>query len=67
MAAGSMDCFPKILLSWRTARNRTLTYFTSDPFELSVAVVLDIGIADVASRRSTRPIQFFGWRLQSLR
>ena len=51
MAAVSMVCFPKILLSWRTERNRTLTYFTSDPFELSVAVVLDIGIADVAFQK----------------
>lgn len=30
---------------------QTLTYFTSDPFELSVAVVLDIGMADVALQK----------------
>jgi VWFA-related protein len=30
---------------------QTLTYFTSDPFELSVAVVLDIGMADVAVQK----------------
>ena len=30
---------------------QTLTYFTSDPFELSVAIVLDIGIADVALQK----------------
>jgi len=30
---------------------QTLTYFTSDPFELSVAIVLDIGMADVALQK----------------
>jgi len=30
---------------------QTLTYFTSDPFELSVAVVLDTGMADVALQK----------------
>jgi VWFA-related protein len=30
---------------------QTLTYFTSDPFELSVAIVLDIGVADVALQK----------------
>lgn len=30
---------------------QTLTYFTSDPFELSVAIVLDIGLADVALQK----------------
>ena len=32
-------------------KKQTLTYFTSDPFELSVAVVLDIGMADVALQK----------------
>jgi VWFA-related protein len=30
---------------------QTLSYFTSDPFELSVAIVLDIGMADVALQK----------------
>ena len=30
---------------------QTLSYFTSDPFPLSVAIVLDIGMADVAFQR----------------
>ena len=30
---------------------QTLTYFTSDPFALSVAVVLDLGMADMAVKR----------------
>ena len=30
---------------------QTLTYFTSDPFALSVAIVLDIGMADVAFQK----------------
>jgi VWFA-related protein len=30
---------------------QNLTYFSSDPFELSVAVVLDIGMADVALQK----------------
>src|SRR5690348_6723931 len=29
-------------------KKQTLAFFTSDPFQLSVAVVLDIGMADVA-------------------
>lgn len=32
-------------------KKQTLSYFTSDPFELSVAVVLDIGMADVAFQK----------------
>jgi VWFA-related protein len=32
-------------------KKQSLTYFTSDPFELSVAVVLDIGMADVAVQK----------------
>lgn len=30
---------------------QTLTYFTSDPFALSVAIILDIGMADVAFQK----------------
>lgn len=30
---------------------QTLTYFTSDPFELSVAIVLDIGVPDVVLQK----------------
>jgi VWFA-related protein len=30
---------------------QTLTYFTSDPFELSVAIVLDIGMSDVSLQK----------------
>jgi len=32
-------------------KKQTLTYFTSDPFELSVAILLDIGMADVALQK----------------
>jgi len=32
-------------------KKQTLSYFTSDPFELSVAVLLDIGMADVALQK----------------
>lgn len=32
-------------------KKQTLTYFTSDPFELSVAVLLDIGMPDVAVQK----------------
>ena len=35
----------------RTARSRTLTYFTSDPFELSVAIVIDTSMSDVALQK----------------
>ena len=30
---------------------QNLTYFTSDPFELSVAVVIDTGMSDVALQK----------------
>jgi VWFA-related protein len=32
-------------------RTQTLTFFTSDPFQLSVAIVLDLGMADVAVQK----------------
>jgi VWFA-related protein len=42
---------PKDFTVLENGKKQTLTYFTSDPFELSVAVVLDIGIADVAMQK----------------
>jgi len=42
---------PKDFTVNENGKPQTLTYFTSDPFELSVAVVLDIGMADVAVQK----------------
>jgi len=42
---------PKDFTINENGKPQTLTYFTSDPFELSVAVVLDIGMADVAVQK----------------
>ncbi len=42
---------PKDFIVKENGKVQTLTYFTSDPFELSVAVVLDTGIADVALQK----------------
>src|SRR4029077_21188002 len=42
---------PKDFTVLEYGKKQTLTYFTSHPFELSVAVVLDIGIADVAFQK----------------
>jgi len=42
---------PKDFTVLENGKPQTLTYFTSDPFELSVAVVLDIGMADVALQK----------------
>ncbi|HSY92395.1 MAG TPA: VWA domain-containing protein [Candidatus Binatus sp.] len=36
---------------FENGKKQNLTYFTSDPFELSVAVVLDIGMSDVALQK----------------
>ena len=38
---------PKDFTVLDNGRRQTLTYFTSDPFELSVAVVLDLGMQEV--------------------
>lgn len=44
-------------LTWKdftvneNGKPQTLTYFTSDPFPLSVAIVLDLGMADVALQK----------------
>jgi VWFA-related protein len=44
-------------LTWKdftvneNGKAQTLTYFTSDPFPLSVAIVLDLGMADVALQK----------------
>jgi VWFA-related protein len=32
-------------------KKQTLTYFTSDPFELSAAILLDLGMADIAVQK----------------
>lgn len=38
---------PKDFTVLENGKKQTLTFFTSDPFELSVAVVLDLGVPDV--------------------
>ncbi len=42
---------PKDFTVLENGKKQTLTYFTSDPFQLSVAVVLDLGMADVAVQK----------------
>jgi VWFA-related protein len=36
---------------YENGKKQALTYFTSDPFQLSVALVLDLGMADVAVQK----------------
>ena len=42
---------PKDFTVLENGKKQTLTYFTSDPFQLSVAIVLDLGMADVAVQK----------------
>ena len=42
---------PKDFIVRENGKPQTLTYFSSDPFELSVAIVLDTGMADVALQK----------------
>ena len=42
---------PKDFIVKENGKPQNLTYFTSDPFELSVAVVLDTGMSDVALQK----------------
>jgi VWFA-related protein len=42
---------PKDFAVTENGKPQTLSYFTSDPFELSVAILLDIGMADVAVQK----------------
>lgn len=42
---------PKDFTVRENGKPQTLTYFTSDPFELSVALVIDTGMADVALQK----------------
>jgi VWFA-related protein len=42
---------PKDFTVLENDRPQKLTYFTSDPFQLSVAVLLDLGMADVAVQK----------------
>lgn len=42
---------PKDFTVLENGKKQTLTYFTSDPFQLSVAIVLDTGMADVALQK----------------
>jgi VWFA-related protein len=42
---------PKDFTVNENGKSQKLTYFTSDPFELSVAIVLDTGMADVALQK----------------
>jgi len=42
---------PKDFVVKENGKPQTLTYFTSDPWELSVAVILDTGMADVALQK----------------
>jgi VWFA-related protein len=42
---------PKDFSVLEDGKKQTLTFFTSDPFQLSVAVLLDLGMADVAVQK----------------
>ncbi|HKH99790.1 MAG TPA: VWA domain-containing protein [Candidatus Sulfotelmatobacter sp.] len=42
---------PKDFTVLENGKKQTLSFFTSDPFQLSVAVLLDIGMADVAVQK----------------
>lgn len=42
---------PKDFTVLENGKKQTLSYFTSDPFELSVAILLDIGMPDVAVQK----------------
>ena len=42
---------PKDFTVLENGKPQKLTYFTSDPFELSVAVLIDLGMADVAVQK----------------
>jgi VWFA-related protein len=42
---------PQDFIVKENGQKQTLTYFSSDPFQLSVAVLLDTGIADVALQK----------------
>jgi VWFA-related protein len=42
---------PKDFTVLENGKEQKLTYFTSDPFELSVAILLDLGMADVAVQK----------------
>jgi len=42
---------PKDFTVLENGKKQTLTYFTSDPFELSVAILLDTGMPDVALQK----------------
>jgi hypothetical protein len=42
---------PKDFVVLENGKKQTLSYFTSDPFELSVAILLDLGMADVALQK----------------
>jgi VWFA-related protein len=42
---------PKDFSVYENGKKQTLSYFTSDPFPLSVAVLLDIGMPDVALQK----------------
>ena len=42
---------PKDFTVLENGKKQTLTYFTSDPFQLSVAIVIDTGMADVALQK----------------
>jgi VWFA-related protein len=42
---------PRDFAVYENGKKQALTYFTSDPFELSVAILLDIGMPDVAVQK----------------
>lgn len=42
---------PKDFIVLENGKKQTLTFFTSDPFPLSVAILLDVGMADVALQK----------------
>lgn len=42
---------PKDFTVLENGKKQTLSYFTSDPFELSVAIILDTGVSDVSLQK----------------
>jgi len=42
---------PKDFTVLENGKKQTLTYFTSDPFQLSVAILIDLGLPDVALQK----------------
>ena len=58
---------PKDFVVLENGKPQKLTFFTSDPFQLSVAIVLDTGMADVALQKVNQTYWGAGRRFQPLR